>query len=476
MASTNSTATAKTHVSLRLPTYLLESIDAHAERESISRTEAFVFYLQTGLDIADVKADEPSKDESMLMSIQEDLAEIKALLQQGAAPSVPAQAIAETIAPVVEAPSVFTSEEAAKSEAYAEENFMGSDAVSEETLANEPEEASDEASSNSIYATEERAEAEAEAEENYTTSDAVSEETFSTHEVVLEDAFASHETDDEPENEDEAAIEDNGNDTDELVEEENMFTTSDAVMEETAEEPSNSVFALYANGDSEEYTEIKPVESIDDFTTSDAITFEEVESDDENEDKLAEEESMFSTSDAEEEESQEANNFYSFATDVDLEDDVDSANADEDESFDEGEDEDGNEDNQSSDEDETVEELYDFDTSDAVDYEEAEDEVDPCDEALSYKKLEKAVAKASKQIDFIEKVWLFGPAADEEEITVPVLDLCVKTEDDKKLKSKHLDPYISTIEEKTGKITNVVLRHEIEDKSELQNRIEIYKR
>lgn len=464
MASTNSTATAKTHVSLRLPTYLLESIDAHAERESISRTEAFVFYLQTGLDIADVKAEEPSKDESMLMSIQEDLAEIKALLQQGASPSAPAQAIAEAPAPAVEASSVFTTEETAESEAYAEENFMASDAVSEEMFADKLAEMPDEASSGDAFTTEERAEAEAEAEENYTTSDAVSEEAFPAPDAVSENAFTSLETDDETEDEDEATVESNESDTNELAEEESMFSTSDAVMEEATEEPSSSVFSLYANGDSEEYTEIKPVESIDEFTTSDAIALEEIESDDEDEDGLIEEESMFSTSDAEEEELQATSSFYSFATSADLEDDLEDIDVDE------------NEDGRPSDEDEAIEEAYDFDTSDAVDREEIEAEIDPCDEALSYKKLEKAVAKASKQIDFIEKVWLFGPAANEEEITSPVLDLCVKTEDDKKLKSKHLDPFISTIEEKTGKITNVVLRHEIEDKSELQNRIEIYKR
>lgn len=474
MASTNSTATAKTHVSLRLPTYLLESIDAHAERESISRTEAFVFYLQTGLDIADVKAEEPSKDESMLMSIQEDLAEIKALLQQGASPSAPAQAIAEAPAPAVEASSVFTTEEAAESEAYAEENFMASDAVSEEMFVDKLEEMSDEAPSDDIFTVEERAEAEAEAEENYTTSDAVSEEAFSAPDTVSENVFTSHEADDETEDKDETADESNESDTNELAEEESMFSTSDAVMEEAAEEPSSSVFSLYANGDSEGYTEIKPVESIDEFTTSDAIALEEIESDDEDEDGLIDEESMFSTSDAEEEELQATSSFYSFATSADLEDDLEDIDVDENEGFDDSEDE--NEDGRPSDEDEAIEEAYDFDTSDAVDREEIEAEIDPCDEALSYKKLEKAVAKASKQIDFIEKVWLFGPAANEEEITSPVLDLCVKTEDDKKLKSKHLDPFISTIEEKTGKITNVVLRHEIEDKSELQNRIEIYKR
>lgn len=464
MASTNSTTPAKTHVSLRLPTYLLESIDAHAERENISRTEAFVFYLQTGLDIADVKAEEPSKDESMLMSIQEDLAEIKALLQQGTTQAAPAQTIAGSAVPTNEASHALTAEEASESEAYAEENFAGSDAVFEETLANESEEESNEASSNNVYAAEEQTEtevvAEAEAEEDYAASAAVSEETFSTHITASEEVFVTHEADEEADDEPEAENKDENNegDTSGLAEEENMFSTPDTIEEE----PSNPVFSLYASGDSEEYTEIKPVESMSDFTTSDAVATEEVDSDDE--DELAEEESLFSASDIEEDDSQEMNSFSSFATNDNIENDVEEEHIDE------------NEDDEASSEDEAPEEAYDLDTSDAIDHEEIEDEVDPCNEALSYKKLEKAVAKASKQIDYIEKVWLFGPAANEEEISAPMLDLCVKTEDDKKLKSKHLDPYISAIEEKTGKIVNVVLRHEVEDKSELQNRIEIYKR
>lgn len=79
--ATNTTSSAKTHVSLRLPTSILESIDAHAEKEHISRTEAFVYYLQTGLEISDAQANEPSKDEVLLQSIQDDLTVIKALLQ-----------------------------------------------------------------------------------------------------------------------------------------------------------------------------------------------------------------------------------------------------------------------------------------------------------------------------------------------------------------------------------------------------------
>lgn len=66
--ATNTTSSAKTHVSLRLPTSILESIDAHAEKEHISRTEAFVYYLQTGLEISDAQANEPSKDEVLLAS------------------------------------------------------------------------------------------------------------------------------------------------------------------------------------------------------------------------------------------------------------------------------------------------------------------------------------------------------------------------------------------------------------------------
>jgi hypothetical protein len=80
MATNNTTSTAKTHVSLRLPTYILESIDAHAERENISRTEAFVYYLQTGLNISD-SPNQDTADENTLQAIQEELAEIKHLLE-----------------------------------------------------------------------------------------------------------------------------------------------------------------------------------------------------------------------------------------------------------------------------------------------------------------------------------------------------------------------------------------------------------
>ena len=42
---------------------------------------SFVYYLQTGLEISDAQANEPSKDEVLLQSIQDDLTVIKALLQ-----------------------------------------------------------------------------------------------------------------------------------------------------------------------------------------------------------------------------------------------------------------------------------------------------------------------------------------------------------------------------------------------------------
>lgn len=411
MASTNS-ASAKTHVSLKLPTYILESIDAHAERESISRTEAFVFYLQTGLDIADTKAEEPSKDEAMLQSIQEELAEIKALLQsQGisVAQVDAVQAQSETHEPTEAAP-VMSEETAAESEAYAEESFTGSDAITEES--------------------------------------------FDTEE-------------------------------DEAAEDEDDLTTSDEI-EDDATAPS------YAIEDDEEYTEIKPVDDVSDFTTSDEVYEPEAEGSEEEEDAEGESDAAESTSyfssfyatssseDADEveaEEDEEADEdegaIEEEFSDSDAEvEDVDSMfdeNEDEPSAFDDEEDED------------TASEFIggSFLASDEVE-ESAEDDdedpiVDPCDEALSFKKLEKAVAKASKQIDIIEKVWVFGPAADEDEITSSVVDLCVKTDDDKKLKSKHLDPFVAAIEEKTGKLVNVVLRHEVEDKSELQNRVELYK-
>lgn len=288
MASTNTTSSAKTHVSLRLPTYILESIDAHAEKENISRTEAFVFYLQTGLDIADVKANEPSKDESMFQAIQDELAEIKMMLQ-----------------------------------------------------AQQPD--------------------------GYTPTATPSSET------IKEDSAAEAE---------------------ELNEED--FTDSDAVMEETPDEESSSFSAL---DDAETFTEIKPLDDLSDFTTSDAP-------------------------------------YDEGSTDLS-----------------EGE-------------------------SEAAPLEEEDEESQSDDDALSHKKLEKAIAKAAKEIDSIEKIWLYGPAAENKEITDPSIDLCVKTEDDEKLKSKHLDAFVTAVEEKTGKAVNVVLRHEGNKdlKQALKNKVELYKK
>ena len=99
-------------------------------------------------------------------------------------------------------------------------------------------------------------------------------------------------------------------------------------------------------------------------------------------------------------------------------------------------------------------------------------------EALSLKKLEKAVSKAAKDIASIEKVWLYGSAADAKEVEDSSIDLCVKTEDDDKLKSKHLDAFVAIIEEKTGKQVNVVLKHEAgkDLKQEMKNRVELYKK
>lgn len=120
--ATNTTSSAKTHVSLRLPTSILESIDAHAEKEHISRTEAFVYYLQTGLEISDAQANEPSKDEVLLQSIQDDLTVIKALLQT--------QPGAATTPHPYTVPAVEIPEEPAQAEAVASE-FTTSDEVEE---------------------------------------------------------------------------------------------------------------------------------------------------------------------------------------------------------------------------------------------------------------------------------------------------------------------------------------------------------
>lgn len=133
--ATNTTSSAKTHVSLRLPTSILESIDAHAEKEHISRTEAFVYYLQTGLEISDAQANEPSKDEVLLQSIQDDLTVIKALLQT--------QPGAETAPHPYTVPAVEIPEEPAQAEAVASE-FTTSDEVEESEETQEVEEDEDE--------------------------------------------------------------------------------------------------------------------------------------------------------------------------------------------------------------------------------------------------------------------------------------------------------------------------------------------
>ena len=133
--ATNTTSSAKTHVSLRLPTSILESIDAHAEKEHISRTEAFVYYLQTGLEISDAQANEPSKDEVLLQSIQDDLTVIKALLQT--------QPGAATAPHPYTVPAVEIPEEPAQEEAVASE-FTTSDEVEEPEETQEVEEDEDE--------------------------------------------------------------------------------------------------------------------------------------------------------------------------------------------------------------------------------------------------------------------------------------------------------------------------------------------
>lgn len=159
--ATNTTSSAKTHVSLRLPTSILESIDAHAEKEHISRTEAFVYYLQTGLEISDAQANEPSKDEVLLQSIQDDLTVIKALLQTqpGAATAPHPYTV-----PAVEIPEEPTQEEAVASE------FTTSDEVEEPEETQEVEEDEDEGVTVSLKSEPEpdlAEEAEALAEEDY---------------------------------------------------------------------------------------------------------------------------------------------------------------------------------------------------------------------------------------------------------------------------------------------------------------------
>ena len=172
--ATNTTSSAKTHVSLRLPTSILESIDAHAEKEHISRTEAFVYYLQTGLEISDAQANEPSKDEVLLQSIQDDLTVIKALLQT--------QPGAATAPHPYTVPAVQVPEEPAQEEAVASE-FTTSDEVEEPEETQEVEEDEDEGVAVSLKSEPEpdlAEEAEALAEEDYSTSDATSSEESST--------------------------------------------------------------------------------------------------------------------------------------------------------------------------------------------------------------------------------------------------------------------------------------------------------
>ena len=161
--ATNTTSSAKTHVSLRLPTSILESIDAHAEKEHISRTEAFVYYLQTGLEISDAQANEPSKDEVLLQSIQDDLTVIKALLQT--------QPGAATAPHPYTVPAVEIPEEPAQEEAVASE-FTTSDEVEEPEETQEVEEDEDEGVTVSLKSEPEpdlAEEAEALAEEDYST-------------------------------------------------------------------------------------------------------------------------------------------------------------------------------------------------------------------------------------------------------------------------------------------------------------------
>ena len=338
--ATNTTSSAKTHVSLRLPTSILESIDAHAEKEHISRTEAFVYYLQTGLEISDAQANEPSKNEMLLQSIQDDLTVIKALLQT--------QPDAATMPHPYTVPAVEIPEEPAQEEAITSE-FTASDEVEE------PEEAQ-------------------EVEEN---------------EGEDEGVAVSLESEPEPDLADEAEA---------LAEED--YSTSDATSNE---EPSASAYSLYAIGEEESFTEIKPVDELDeasDFTASDAVSEEEP------------------------------------AEEIDTVD--------------------------------TIEDESDFATSDAPEG----------SEALSLKKLEKAVSKTAKDITSIEKIWLYGSAADAKEIEGASIDLCVKTEDDDKLKSKHLDAFVAMVEEKTGKQVNVVLKHEAgkDLKQDMKNKVELYKK
>lgn len=219
--ATNTTSSAKTHVSLRLPTSILESIDAHAEKEHISRTEAFVYYLQTGLEISDAQANEPSKDEVLLQSIQDDLTVIKALLQT--------QPGAATAPHPYTVPAVEIPEEPAQEEAVASE-FTTSDEVEEPEETQEVEEDEDEGVTVSLKSEPEpdlAEEAEALAEEDYSTSDATSREESSTAAYSLyaigeEESFTEIKPVDE-------------------LDEASGFTTSDAVSEEDPAEEVDTV-------------------------------------------------------------------------------------------------------------------------------------------------------------------------------------------------------------------------------------------
>lgn len=263
MTAPNVSFPAKTHISLRLPTFLLESVDAHAEKENISRTDALVYYLQAGLEFKDAIAHEPSREEQMFMAIQNELADIKALLQ--------AEQLAVPV-PVLEPSSLAA-------------------------LVNK-------------------------------------------------------------QNKENAAVE------------------SDAKTEEKDKEDS-----------------VEETDSCEHVTTGEVPCEEEP---------------------------------------------LEQADAPE--------------------QTDTPEQTEDFDAS--------------C------KKLEKAVAKAAKEISAIEKVWLYGAAAEREELADDSIDLCIKTENDEKLKSKHLEAFVAAIEEKMSRTVKVVLRHEgnKELKQALKNKVELYKK
>ena len=291
-----------------LPTSILESIDAHAEKEHISRTEAFVSYLQTGLEISDAQANEPSKDEVLLRSTSR-------MISRSSKRSC-------KLSLVLRLPSSLHR------------------SCSRESLKNLLKKKLSRA--NSPLPTKLKSQ----------------EETQEVEEDEDEGVTVSLKSEPEPDLAEEAEA---------LAEED--YSTSDAT---SREESSTAAYSLYAIGEEESFTEIKPVDELDEaseFTTSDAVSEE------------------------------------------DPAEEVDTVDPSEDES--------------------------DFTTSDATEG----------GEVLSLKKLEKAVSKAAKDIASIEKVWLYGSAADAKEIEGSSIDLCVKTEDDDKLKSKHLDAFVAIIEE-----------------------------